>query len=156
MDSRTVLDAMGADKLLGKGDLLFLQPSSSKMIRAQGTIVKDKEIERVVQFLKAQQEAPQYDVVLPEEEQIREGGGPVKVKDPLYDEVLRLIVETGQASVSLLQRRMRLGYGRAARILDTMEQEGIVGPMRGAKPREVFLKELPDEFVDRRTSEIGA
>ena len=157
VDSRTVLDSMGAEKLLGKGDLLFMQPGSSKLVRAQGCLLTDKEIERVVSFIKAQR-GPQYEPgILEGEARAREAQQ--LEKDVLYSEALRVVVETGQASVSLLQRRMRLGYGRAARILDMMEQEGIVGPIRGAKPREVYLKEVPDESgqaVDRRASEVGA
>ena len=144
VDSRTVLDTMGADKLLGKGDLLFLQPGSSKLVRAQGTLMTDKEIEAVVGFLKAQG-SPVYDLSILEEESAKSPEASVKVKDPMYAEALRVVVESGQASVSLLQRRMRLGYGRAARILDMMEEQGIVGPIRGAKPREVYLKEVPDD-----------
>ena len=142
VDSRTVLDEMGAEKLLGKGDLLFMPPGSSRLVRAQGTLVTDEEIERVVQFVKQQRE-PSYEVAEMEEVETQSAGRGEYEKDPLYDEALRVIVESGQASVSLLQRRMRLGYGRAARILDRMEEEGIVGPIRGARPREVFLKELP-------------
>ncbi len=161
VDSRTVLDTMGAEKLLGKGDLLFLQPGSSKLIRAQGTWMTDEEIERVVSFLKTQRTV-EYDTAILEPEEFRLGEAAVKVRDSLYSEAVRVVVETGQASVSLLQRRMRLGYGRAARILDMMEQEGIVGPIRGAKPREVYLKEVPEDARDenepihRRTSQIGA
>ncbi|MBI3312154.1 MAG: DNA translocase FtsK [Candidatus Omnitrophica bacterium] len=143
VDSRTVLDAIGAEKLLGKGDLLFMPPGASKMIRAQGTLVTDPEIERVVQFLRAQR-APSYDIhILDDLEGRASTAGREAPKDALYDEAVRVVVESGQASVSLLQRRMRLGYGRAARILDQMEEQGIVGPIRGAKPREVFLKEAP-------------
>ncbi len=158
VDSRTVLDSMGAEKLLGKGDLLFMQPGSSKWVRAQGCLLTDKEIERVVSFIKTQR-SPQYEPGILEGGESRAREMQEQEKDPLYPEAVRVIVETGQASVSLLQRRMRLGYGRAARILDMMEQEGIVGPIRGAKPREVYLKEVPDESgqsVDRRTSEVGA
>ena len=144
VDSRTVLDAIGAEKLLGKGDLLFMPPGASKVTRGQGTLVTDPEIERVVQFLKAQR-APSYDINILDdvESKATAGGREPAPKDSLYDEAVRVIVESGQASVSLLQRRMRLGYGRAARILDRMEEEGIVGPIRGAKPREVFLKDVP-------------
>ncbi|MBI3333852.1 MAG: DNA translocase FtsK [Candidatus Omnitrophica bacterium] len=159
VDSRTVLDTMGAEKLLGKGDLLFMQPGTSKLIRAQGTLVTDEEIERLVTFLK-EQRAPEYDASILEGESKPAEAASVTVKDILYPEAVRLVVETGQASVSLLQRRMRLGYGRAARILDRMEEEGIVGPIRGAKPREVYLKEVPEEEdgrgVNRRASEVGA
>ncbi|MBI1952970.1 MAG: DNA translocase FtsK 4TM domain-containing protein [Candidatus Omnitrophica bacterium] len=158
VDSRTVLDAGGADKLLGKGDLLFMQPGSSRLVRAQGTLVTDEEIGRVSAFWKEQQ-GPSYEASLMEEvpEGTRGSQAQEQVQDSLYPEAVRVIVETGQASVSLLQRRMRLGYGRAARILDRMEEEGIVGPIRGAKPREVFWKEIPEEYhVDRGTSQVRA
>ncbi|MBI3322177.1 MAG: DNA translocase FtsK [Candidatus Omnitrophica bacterium] len=145
VDSRTVLDSIGAEKLLGKGDLLFMPPGASKLVRGQGTLVTDQEIERVAQFIKAQR-PPSYDAqVLDEVESRASGGANDREKDVMYDEALRVVVESGQASVSLLQRRMRLGYGRAARILDMMEQEGIVGPIRGAKPREVFLRQVPGD-----------
>ena len=158
VDSRTVLDSIGAEKLLGKGDLLFMPPGAAKVTRGQGTLVTDQEIERVVQFVKAQR-PPQYEITELEEadEGTASGNGKVMERDVVYYEALRLVVESGQASVSLLQRRMRLGYGRAARILDMMEQEGVVGPIRGAKPREVFLKEVPNnEPIGRRASEIGS
>ena len=150
VDSRTVLDTMGAEKLLGKGDLLYMPPGASKLIRAQGTLVTDGEIERVVGFLNAQRPAPYDEAVIDEVETKASGRAADVQRDSLYEEAVRTVVETGQASVSLLQRRMRLGYGRAARILDMMEEEGIVGPIRGAKPREVFLKEMP-----RRKEEAG-
>ncbi|MBM3255323.1 MAG: DNA translocase FtsK [Candidatus Omnitrophica bacterium] len=136
VDSRTVLDMNGADKLLGKGDMLFLRPGESKLIRMQGTLVSDKEINRVVDFIKAQGE-PVYD-----EEILKEQGKSVLAngqKDELYDEAVRIIMESNQASVSILQRRMRLGYTRAARIIDTMEQEGLVGPFEGSKPRKILI-----------------
>ena len=126
----------GADKLLGKGDMLFLRPGESKLIRIQGTLVSDKEISRVVDFIKAQGE-PIYD-----EEILREQKKSVMTdgqKDELYDEAVRVIMESNQASVSILQRRMRLGYTRAARIIDTMEQEGLVGTFEGSKPRKILV-----------------
>jgi S-DNA-T family DNA segregation ATPase FtsK/SpoIIIE len=137
VDSRTVLDSNGADKLLGKGDMLFLRPGEEKLIRAQGTLVKDKEIERVVAFIKAQAE-PVYDEEVLSDQQ-KAGLGANGEKDPLYDEAVRVIVETNQASVSILQRRLRLGYTRAARIVDMMEQEGMVGPFEGSKPRRLLV-----------------
>ncbi|MEI6631073.1 MAG: DNA translocase FtsK [bacterium] len=136
VDSRTVLDMNGADKLLGKGDMLFLRPGESKLIRIQGTLVSDKEINRVVDFIKDQGE-PVYD-----EEILKEQGKAMLAngqKDELYDEAVRIIMESNQASVSILQRRMRLGYTRAARIIDTMEQEGLVGPFEGSKPRRILV-----------------
>ncbi|MBI4314233.1 MAG: DNA translocase FtsK [Candidatus Omnitrophica bacterium] len=151
VDARTVLDTVGAEKLLGHGDMLFMKPGAAKLIRAQACLVTDPEIERVVSFIR-QQGSGSYDESLFEEAAKAPGGVPDD-KDLMYDEAVQIIVNSGQASVSLLQRRLRLGYGRAARILDTMEQEGIVGPIRGAKPREVLIKSYkgssgaPDEDV---------
>jgi S-DNA-T family DNA segregation ATPase FtsK/SpoIIIE len=136
VDSRTVLDMNGADKLLGKGDMLFLRPGESKLIRAQGSLVSDKEIEKVADFIKSQAE-PLYD-----EDILKEQAKPYIAngqKDELYDEAVRVIMEGNQASVSILQRRMRLGYTRAARIIDTMEQEGLIGPFEGSKPRRILV-----------------
>ncbi|MCM8770876.1 MAG: DNA translocase FtsK [Candidatus Omnitrophica bacterium] len=135
VDSRTVLDANGADKLLGKGDMLFLKPGETKLIRAQGSFVKDAEIQRVVDFIKAQAE-PVYDEEIFKES--KTAGFAEGEKDDLYDEAVRLVMETGQASVSILQRRMRLGYTRAARLIDAMEQAGLVGPYEGSKPRKIL------------------
>jgi len=137
VDSRTVLDANGADKLLGKGDLLFMRPGESKLIRAQGSLLNDNEIERVVGFIREQAE-PVF-----EEEILKEQSRPVtfndREKDELFDEAVRLILESNQASVSILQRRLMLGYTRAARLVDAMEQEGIVGPYQGSKPRKILV-----------------
>jgi len=138
VDARTVLDQVGAEKLLGHGDLLFMKPGAAKLIRAQGCLVTDQEIERVVKFIKAQRTG-EYDESLFEEAG-RGAGGVSAEKDEIYGEAVQVVINSGQASVSLLQRRLRLGYGRAARILDVMEQEGIVGPIRGAKPRDVLIK----------------
>ncbi|MBI3021461.1 MAG: DNA translocase FtsK, partial [Candidatus Omnitrophica bacterium] len=137
VDSRTILDANGADKLLGRGDLLFLRPGAAKPIRAQGAFVTDAEIEQVVNFLK-EQRAPSYDERLLEHARQPEGAL-ITEKDELYEMAKQLVLETGQASTSLLQRRLRLGYGRAARMLDLMEQEGLVGPPQGSRPREILV-----------------
>jgi len=136
VDSRTVLDMNGADKLLGKGDMLFLRPGESKLIRIQGTLVSDKEIERVTDFIKSQAEPIFDEDILKEQEKSVIANGQ---KDELYDEAVKIIMESNQASVSILQRRMRLGYTRAARIIDTMEQEGLVGPFEGSKPRRILV-----------------
>ena len=136
VDSRTVLDANGADKLLGKGDMLFLRPGESKLIRIQCTLVADKEIERVVDFIKAQAQ-PVYDEEILKEKQ--RAGLVNGEKDDIYEEAVRVIMESNQASVSILQRRLRLGYTRAARIIDVMEQEGLVGPYEGSKPRKIII-----------------
>ncbi|MFA4992051.1 MAG: DNA translocase FtsK [Candidatus Omnitrophota bacterium] len=140
VDSRTVLDMNGADKLLGKGDMLFLEPGNAKPIRAQGTLLTDPEIEKVVNFVKQQQE-PVYDSEILEQQKksMTSRGG--FEKDEFFDEAVRMVLETGQASVSMLQRRLRLGYTRAARLIDTMEEEGIIGPFRGSKPREILIQE---------------
>jgi len=138
VDSRTVLDINGADKLLGKGDMLFIEPGAAKPVRAQGSLVTDAEIERVVKFIKTQR-APQYDEVILSE-QTRNMTMKKFEKDEIYDEAVRVILETRQASVSILQRRLGLGYTRAARIIDMMEQEGIVGAYQGSKPREILVE----------------
>ncbi|MDI6758147.1 MAG: DNA translocase FtsK [Candidatus Omnitrophota bacterium] len=140
VDSRTVLDMNGADKLLGKGDMLFLRPGESKLIRIQGAFIKDKEIENVVNFIKSQG-APVYDEDILKE-QSRSSIGNME-KDDLYDEAVRIIMEMNQASVSVLQRKLRLGYTRAARIVDTMEQEGLLGPFEGSKPRTILVDREP-------------
>ena len=138
VDSRTVLDMNGADKLLGKGDLLFLQPGQAKPVRAQSSYVKDSEIENVLAFIKKQAQ-PFYDeTILKQQEQAVQFGGLME-KDELYDTAAKLIIETGQASVSILQRRLRLGYSRAARLIDMMQDEGLVGPYCGSKPREILV-----------------
>jgi len=140
VDSRTVLDMNGADKLLGKGDMLFLEPGSPKPIRAQGTFLTDPEIEKVVNFIKSQQE-PVYDNEILEQQKKNISGRGGFEKDEFFDEAVSMVLETGQASVSMLQRRLRLGYTRAARIIDAMEEEGIIGPFRGSKPREILIQE---------------
>ena len=152
VDSRTVLDVMGAEHLLGKGDMLFLPPGSSRLIRVHGAFVTETEINRVVDFWK-EQATPEYDqsflvappsVDEPESEDVPSGG-----QDPLYEDAVRIVLEMGKASTSTLQRRLRLGYGRAARILDMMQRDGIIGPPDGSKPREVlkrpdWLREVED------------
>ena len=136
VDSRTVLDMNGADKLLGKGDMLFLNPGDEKPTRVQGALVSDKEIEKVVSFIK-EQAKPVYDENIVKEQQ--KSGLNTGEKDELYDEAVKVIMESNQASVSILQRRMRLGYTRAARIIDMMEVDGLVGPYEGSKPRRILI-----------------
>ncbi|MBI4116106.1 MAG: DNA translocase FtsK [Candidatus Omnitrophica bacterium] len=136
VDSRTVLDVNGADKLLGKGDLLFLQPGESKLVRGQGTFVIDEEISRVAEFV-SKQKAPEFHPEISSMEE--KGGSMVQEKDELFEDAVRVVLETGVASTSTLQRRLRLGYARAARIIDQMEAERIVGPHRGSKPREILV-----------------
>ncbi len=137
VDSRTVLDTNGAEGLLGKGDMLFMKPGDAKPTRGQGNFVKDDEIAKVIQFIKDQQ-APIYDDTIVNSHKAGARGG-AKEKDEYYDEAVQLVVESNQASVSILQRRMRLGYTRAARLIDMMEAEGIVGPYVGSKPRDILV-----------------
>jgi len=144
VDSRTILDVMGADHLLGKGDMLHLPPGSSRLIRVHGAYVGETEIEQVVENWKAQA-APEYDssyLLAPPSED--EAGDPEAEfdgdQDPMYQEAVKVVLEMGKASTSTLQRRLRLGYGRAARILDMMHREGIIGPPDGPRPREVLKR----------------
>ncbi|MBU1007361.1 MAG: DNA translocase FtsK [Candidatus Omnitrophica bacterium] len=140
VDSRTVLDMNGADKLLGKGDMLFLEPGNAKPIRAQGTLLSDADIEAVVEMIKKQRE-PEYDGQILEQQKKGVAGRGGFSKDEFFDEAVQMVLETGQASVSMLQRRLRLGYTRAARLIDAMEEEGVVGSFRGSKPREILISE---------------
>jgi S-DNA-T family DNA segregation ATPase FtsK/SpoIIIE len=146
VDSRTILDVMGAEHLLGKGDMLFLPPGSSRLTRVHGAFVTETEINRVVDFWK-EQAAPEYDqsfLIAPPSDDDAEGASgtepPADDQDPLYEEAVRLVLQMGKASTSTLQRHLRLGYGRAARILDMMQRDGIIGPPDGSKPREVLKR----------------
>ena len=143
VDSRTILDVMGSEHLLGKGDMLFLPPGTSRLIRVHGAFVTEAEINRVVDFWK-EQARPEYDqtflIAPPAEEAEAETEEAGADQDPMYEEALRVVLEMGKASTSTLQRRLRLGYGRAARILDMMHRDGIIGPPDGSKPREVLKR----------------
>jgi S-DNA-T family DNA segregation ATPase FtsK/SpoIIIE len=144
VDSRTILDVMGSEHLLGKGDMLFLPPGSSRLIRVHGALVTENEINRVVDFWK-QQAIPEYDdtflLAPPSDETEGEEGAEISGEhDPMYEDAVRIVLEMGKASTSTLQRRLRLGYGRAARILDMMQRDGIIGPPDGSKPREVLKR----------------
>ncbi len=143
VDSRTVLDVMGAEHLLGKGDMLFLPPGSSRLIRVHGAFVTEAEINKVVEFWKVQAR-PDYDqtfLMAPPAEEAEDGEAEFEgADDPAYTDAVRVVLEMGKASTSTLQRRLRLGYGRAARILDMMQREGIIGPPDGSKPREVLKR----------------
>jgi S-DNA-T family DNA segregation ATPase FtsK/SpoIIIE len=143
VDSRTILDVMGAEHLLGKGDMLFLPPGSSRLTRLHGAFVTETEIGRVVDFWKSQGQ-PEYDqsfLVAPPSEEDEAGDAEVgQDQDPMYEEAVRLVLQMGKASTSTLQRHLRLGYGRAARILDMMQRDGIIGPPDGSKPREVLKR----------------
>jgi DNA segregation ATPase FtsK/SpoIIIE, S-DNA-T family len=137
VDSRTILDMVGAEKLLGRGDMLFLPVGASKPVRVQGAFLSDQEVEHVVNYCRNQGQAEYKEDMVPElDEQEAETDD---MLDELYDQAVQIVVEAKQASVSLLQRRMRVGYTRAARLIDTMEAKGIVGPYEGSKPREVLV-----------------
>ena len=150
IDSRTILDSGGAERLLGNGDMLFLPVGASKPVRVQGTFVTDEEISAVLNFIKSTSSA-QYDeemIAEMERRAVAEKGGKGSSsdsdddsgsRDPMFEQAVECVIEAGQASTSLLQRRCKLGYARAARIMDQMEQEKIIGPYEGAKPRAVLL-----------------
>ncbi|MBN1493043.1 MAG: DNA translocase FtsK, partial [Candidatus Omnitrophica bacterium] len=137
VDSRTVLDMIGADKLIGKGDMLFLEPGEAKPTRAQSAFISDKEIKDIVKFVKEQKSAEYLEAV----QDIIAGkvAHTSMEKDEMYDQAVEVVLQTGQASVSVLQRRLRLGYARAARIIDMMEANGIVGPYQGSKARDILV-----------------
>ena len=142
VDSRTILDTSGAEHLLGAGDMLFMPPGTAKLQRIHGAFLSEKETERVVDFLKEQGTARYDQTVLEvvEKEDNGEGGAGEEELDEKYDEAVALVCETGQASISMVQRRLRVGYNRAARMIEIMEKEGIVGPADGSKPREVLVR----------------
>ena len=143
IDSRTILDMTGAEKLLGKGDMLFLPQGENTPVRVQGTFISDEEIKAIVDYTISQQKA-RYDETLAMDEEEAHATTMTESKDdyeePLYNEIVEFVVTQGKASASLLQRRFRLGYNRAARCIDLLEERGIVGPSNGSKPREVLVK----------------
>ncbi|MFH1820649.1 MAG: DNA translocase FtsK [Candidatus Nealsonbacteria bacterium] len=149
IDSRTVLDAAGAEKLLGLGDMLFISAEISKPKRIQAAYASDKEVKKVVKFIKSENkiEEPQKELSQELEKTLEESknfdffGGE---DDPLYEDAKKVVIESNKASASLLQRRLRVGYARAARLIDILEERGIVGPGEGAKPREILMKSQPE------------
>jgi len=142
VDSRTILDAMGADKLLGKGDMLYLPPGSAKLHRAQGALITDQELQSIVDFI-AQQGKPSYEMEIHQQLSKPAPGAGIESGIDEDEEIVQQCIEVirseQKASVSLLQRRLRLGYGRAARIMDELENRGIVGPSKGAEPRDILI-----------------
>jgi DNA segregation ATPase FtsK/SpoIIIE, S-DNA-T family len=138
VDSRTILDAIGAERLLGTGDMLFMPPGSAKFSRLHGPFVSETELRKLCDFLRAQG-APDYQMEILETSatDAEERSRSADQRDQLYDEALRIVLETGQASVSMIQRRLRIGYNRSARIVEQMEREGIVTAANGAHPREL-------------------
>lgn len=162
IDSRTILDSAGAEKLLGRGDMLFSPVGSSKPNRIQGCFVSDEEVEAVVEYIKGDHSADYDDDVMVEIERqaavekkqktgLKEDGPD---EDPMLNDAIKVVVENGQASTSLLQRKLKLGYARAARIVDEMEQRGVVGPYEGSKPRRVLITK--DQLMEREAAGANA
>ena len=156
VDSRTILDAVGAEKLLGKGDMLFLPPGTSKLVRAQGCLTEDREIHGIVEFLR-NQTTPEYEPEIHEKMESKSVDLPniEDHEDELFDAAVEVIRQTRRASTSSLQRRLRIGYTRAARLMDILEEKGIVGPPQGSDPREILIdldgeieQNTPDEELD--------
>ena len=140
IDSRTIVDTVGAERLLGLGDMLFLPPGTSKLVRVHGTYLKESEIRRITAFLR-KQGAPEYNqsvLEMKEESSVEEDDD----YDERYDDAVALVTQTRTASISMIQRRLRIGYNRAARIIERMEREQVVGPSDGVKQREVLVKRL--------------
>ncbi|MBI4098395.1 MAG: DNA translocase FtsK, partial [Candidatus Levybacteria bacterium] len=149
IDSRVILDTPGAEKLLGRGDMLYIPPEQAKPTRIQGAFVSEKEVKRLVDFLKLKSPPVEYTQEIVETPFVRKGAGiagGADGRDPKFEDAIRIICEYDKASASLLQRRLSIGYSRAARILDELEAEGIVGHADGSKPRDVLVKN-PDEIL---------
>lgn len=163
VDSRTIIDMVGADKLLGTGDMLFLDNGMMKPIRVQGSFIDDDETMKVTDFLREQQE-PKYDdevVSMPVQLNgkggiIAQDKGPSDSDDDMWRDAVRVVLENNKASTSLLQRRLRIGYGRASRIIDEMEERGVIGPSDGARPREVLVRSLDDVFGGPSVDDDGS
>jgi len=156
VDSRTVLDMSGAEKLLGNGDMLFIAGDAGKPRRIQGVYVSEKEVQRVVKFLKKEAGEIEYEEEItksPEEERVFGQTGGASLNDPLLEEAKDMVIKTGKASASYLQRMFRIGYARAASLLDMLEMQGIVGPAEGAKPREVLMAKSKNQFSEMEEEE---
>jgi DNA segregation ATPase FtsK/SpoIIIE, S-DNA-T family len=149
IDSRTILDMTGAEKLLGKGDMLFLPMGENTPLRVQGSFISEEEIKRIIDYTVEQQKAEYDDKLtkLEEKEVISNSDDKEEYDDPLYNDIVEFVITTGKVSASLLQRKYRLGYNRAARIVDLLEERGIIGPVNGSKPRDVLVK-LEDNDED--------
>jgi S-DNA-T family DNA segregation ATPase FtsK/SpoIIIE len=145
VDSRTILDSMGGEKLLGNGDMLFLPPGTARLTRVHGAFVSDQEVRNVMKFIK-QQGRPNYRPdVFEAKKEVEAAALADEEYDEIYDQAVALVTETQQASISMIQRRLRVGYNRAARMIEVMERDGVVGPADGAKPREVYARKIDDD-----------
>jgi len=142
-DSRTILDGVGAEHLLGRGDMLFLAPGCNGVTRVHGSFVDEGEIERTVAFVKKNGTAEYNEEILAVSEEPEEPGADDEPMDEMYDQAVAIVTESQQASISMIQRRLRIGYNRAARLVERMEKEGIVGPADGSKPREILVQAAP-------------
>jgi S-DNA-T family DNA segregation ATPase FtsK/SpoIIIE len=153
IDSRVILDGPGAEKLLGRGDMLFMPPDASKPMRIQGVFVQDGEINNLIKFIKSTGMGPQYTAEVTQMPIGKVGGkggsGDAGDRDDLFEEAVRTIVQYEKASASLLQRRLRVGYARAARLMDELEEAGIIGPGEGSKPRDVLIRNVDDYFANQ-------
>lgn len=153
-DSRTIIDSHGAEKLLGRGDMLYLPMGENKPIRVQGAYISDGEVERIVKFVTDQMGANYDEKMMNLEEEPAAESSNDYPQDELYEEAKALVVEMQTASVSLLQRRFRIGYNRAARLVDELEACGVIGPSEGSKPRKVYLQSLQEEVSEYEDQEI--
>lgn len=152
VDSRVILDMAGAEKLLGRGDMLYIPPEQAKPTRVQGAYVSEPEIQKIINFLKKSGVAPKYaEEIITKYKPIVGGKITEEEKDELFEDAVRVICRYDRASASLLQRRLSIGYARAARILDQLQATGIVGPPEGSKPREVLIRNA-EAFLARRKS----
>lgn len=147
VDSRTIIDSNGAEALLGQGDMLFLPPASSRLVRVHGSFASEIEIKRITDFIRKQAEPDYNEEVTLSEQETLEADGFEGEQDELFDEALAIVTDMGRASTSVLQRRLSIGYGRAAKILDSMERQGFIGPGEGSKPRKVL--QAAHEFRER-------
>ena len=145
IDSRTILDSMGGEKLLGNGDLLFLPPGTARLTRVHGAFVSDQEVRKVMNFIKAQGRPNYRPEVLEARKETEAAALADEEYDEMYDQALAIVTETQQASISMVQRRLRVGYNRAARMIEQMERDGAIGRADGAKPREVYARKLDED-----------
>ena len=145
IDSRTILDSMGGEKLLGNGDMLFLPPGTARLTRIHGAFVSDREVRKVMNFIK-QQGRPNYRTdILEAKKETEAAAAADEDYDEMYDQAVAIVTETQQASISMIQRRLRVGYNRAARMIEVMERDRVIGPADGAKPREVYAQKIEED-----------
>jgi S-DNA-T family DNA segregation ATPase FtsK/SpoIIIE len=143
VDSRTILDSIGAERLLGNGDMLYLPPGTARVTRIHGAFVSDQDVRKVMAYIK-QQARPQYRPEVFEIKKDIEAAAADEEYDEMYDQAVAIVTETQQASISMIQRRLRVGYNRSARMIEQMERDGVIGPADGAKPREVYARKIED------------